>query len=86
MPTTWSVLITDEHGSVLDEQDPATVLSIASVGKLLLLIAVAEMHDGADLARIMVDKDSVAPVADSGLWQHLDSEQLSLRDLVVLVS
>lgn len=86
MPTTWSVLITDEHGSVLHEQDPDAALSIASVGKLLLLIAVAEMHDDVDLARIMVGRDSVVPVADSGLWQHLTAQQLSLHDLVVLVS
>lgn len=86
MPTTWSVLITDQHGSVLHEQDPDAVVSIASVGKLLLLIAVAETHDDADLARTWVSKDSVAPVTDSGLWQHLDAQQLSLHDLVVLVS
>lgn len=86
MSTTWSLLITDEHGTVLHEQNPDAVLSVASVGKVLLLIAVAEMYDDADLSCIMLSRDSVAPVADSGLWQHLDVQQLSLHDLVVLVA
>jgi beta-lactamase class A len=86
MTETWSALITDEHGHVLLEQEPDAVLSIASVGKLLLLIAVAERYDDAELARTRVSRSASAPVADSGLWQHLNSESLSLRDLVVLVS
>lgn len=62
------------------------VLPVASVGKLLLLVTVAEqMADG----RLPPD-ELLAPlpgdaVADSGLWRHLRTPALPVADLAVLV-
>ncbi|MFP5218553.1 MAG: serine hydrolase [Actinomycetes bacterium] len=56
------------------------VLPTASVGKLLLLVAAARRDGDA-----LLQRDSVAPVADSGLWQHLHVETLPLHDCAALV-
>lgn len=34
----------------------------------------------------LLDRNDVVPVADSGIWQHLQVQQLTVRDLCVLVA
>jgi beta-lactamase class A len=79
---TWSVSVRDGDGVEVYGHRPDLVLSTASVGKLLLLLEVARTLP-ADLA---CDRRAVAPVADSGLWQHLRTDVLPVADLAVLVA
>ena len=59
----------------------------ASIGKLLLLRDVAAGLDAGRLRRDEpLDRRSVEPVADSGLWQHLDVDVLPLHDVALLVA
>lgn len=59
----------------------------ASIGKLLLLLEVAQALEGGALRRDEpLDRRSVEPVADSGLWQHLDADVLPLHDVALLVA
>ncbi|MEI7054810.1 serine hydrolase [Nocardioides sp. CCNWLW239] len=85
--TEWSVLAVEiGSGEVLLETAPDLLLPTASVGKLFLLHHLAELlDDDPSLARRMLRKDSVAPVADSGLWQHLDAPALTVADCARLV-
>jgi beta-lactamase class A len=86
MAAMWSVVISDSSGEVLIEENPDAVLSIASVGKILLLLAIAQRYSDEELEAINIDRATALPVADSGLWQHLDVQSMSLHDLVVLVA
>ena len=66
---------------------PERVVGTASVGKLLLLDCVAAQLDSGELKPlIMIDRDQVAPVSDSGLLRHLQVGSLPLIDLAVLVA
>lgn len=84
---TWSVLV--RHSAVdvpLLEVDPDEVCATASIGKVLLLITVAEQLESGGLARdTVLSREAVAPVADSGLWQHLAATSLPLPDVCALV-
>lgn len=65
--------------------DDRVVLPTASVGKVLLLIEVAaRIGEGSSDLEIL-DKDAVAAVADSGVWQFLQAPSLPLVDAAVLV-
>ena len=82
-----SVCVLDaDSGSVITSLNADRVQPTASVGKVLLLIAVARQ-----LERDWLDPDMTIPrlpqdaVADSGLWQHLQERSLSVLDLAVLV-
>ena len=78
---TWGACVRDAAtGEVLLEQSPDAVLRTASVGKLLLLLEVA----GRDLDAVL-PRAAVAPVADSGLWQHLRVDALTVHDAAALV-
>ncbi|MBG6094447.1 serine hydrolase [Nocardioides luteus] len=85
--TDWSILAVEAgSGEVLIESDPDLLLPTASVGKLFLLHHLAELLDAdPSLGQLMLRKDSVDPVADSGLWQHLDAPALTLTDCARLV-
>lgn len=76
-----------DRGCSVSEIDGDSVRSTASVGKLLLLIEVAERAELderlLDLKLERLDEDLVA---DSGLWQHLTTSRLSVSDLAVLVA
>lgn len=62
-------------------------MKTASVGKLLLLIEIARQCAEGDLVgATLLDRDPELLVADSGIWQHLQVEQLSIYDLCVLVA
>lgn len=79
--------VRDNTGRELAVLDADRVLNTASVGKLLLLIEVARRSAADDLDGATLLSRSTAPwAADSGLWQHLGIEQLSVDDLCVLVA
>ena len=86
MAAVWSVVISDSSGEVLIEENLDAFLSIASVGKILLLLTIAQRYSDHELETIHVDRAHAEQVTDSGLWQHLDASRLSLHDLVVLVA
>lgn len=81
----WSVRIQQDQRIAVDLHADRP-LSIASVGKILLLVAAAE--------RIVADPGFAAfelrrpleQVADSGLWQHLSAPALSVHDACVLIA
>lgn len=76
----WSVVVGDEA------HEPDLLLPTASVGKVFLLAEVAaRLDDGRLEQRQPVDRRRSAPVADSGLWQHLVSDVLPLADVARLV-
>lgn len=83
----WSVLVQHlDSATPLIEVDADQVCTTASIGKVLLLITVAERVESGLLdADVLLSRSDVDPVADSGLWQHLDVEQLSVSDVCSLV-
>ena len=85
--TAWSVEVRDAvGGEVLFSREPGRLLRTASVAKVLLLLEVAERLTRGELdAGRPLRRDTVAPVADSGLWQHLATDVLPLEDVAVLV-
>jgi len=85
--TDWSILAVEAgSGDVLIESDPDLLLPTASVGKVFLLHHLAQLLDEDEsLGHLLLRKDSVEPVADSGLWQHLDIPALTLTDCARLV-
>ena len=84
---TWSVAVLDCSTSRSFVQSPDRVLSSASVGKLLLLAEVARQLVSGDLdADTVLQRTPDDSVSDSGLWQHLHSDSLSVTDAAVLVA
>lgn len=83
----WSIAIVDlGSGEVLASHDPDRLVSTASVGKVFVLVELAErLRDGSMATDQPLDRRVVAPVADSGLWQHLATDVLPLRDVAHLV-
>jgi beta-lactamase class A len=82
----WGVSTALGDGPAVDGPGVADELATASVGKVVLLIALAwEIETG----RIDSDEPLTrAPddaVADSGLWQHLRADTLPVADLATLV-
>lgn len=86
-PGHWSVFVRDvRSGDVLFDHHGARILRTASVGKLILLgYAGSVILDDPAAGEVVLDRRSVAPVADSGIWQHLDVDRLSVADAVRLV-
>ena len=84
-PVTWSVEIADNR-HVLARHDPDLVLPVASAGKLLLLCALSEqIEKGAIDPAETLTNDDLAPVHDSGIWQHLGEDRLRIDSLAFLV-
>ena len=85
-PSVSACVLDPDTGSLITSLNADRARPTASVGKVLLLIAVARL-----LARGTFDADMNIPrlpedaVADSGLWQHLQERSLSVPDLAVLV-
>lgn len=79
-------LLDADTGEPLAELAPNTVRPTASVGKVLLLIAVSRLvqQGRLDLAMAVPQLPADA-VADSGLWQYLHTRSFSVADLAVLV-
>ena len=84
----WSVAVGDaESGDVITACAPGEMLATASVGKVFLLLELAHRirrHELDPLTRL--DRRRVEPVADSGIWQHLATDELPIADLAVLVA
>ncbi|HEY9471910.1 MAG TPA: serine hydrolase [Propionibacteriaceae bacterium] len=83
----WSICAIDlSDGTTLLDHSSATVLRMASVGKILLLIEVARGLASGELdpARLLTRCADDA-VADSGLWQHLSSDTLPIVDVAALI-
>lgn len=84
----WSICVTelDAPRKTLFSYHPDAPLPTASAAKVLLLleaaraVAVGEAQLGESLQR-----SAAAPVADSGLWQHLAVAALPLQDVARLV-
>jgi beta-lactamase class A len=84
---TWSVLVRRSGGDApLLEVDADRLCATASIGKVLLLITVAEqLETGALAGEAVLSRKNVPPVADSGLWQHLAVDVLPVTDVCALV-
>lgn len=83
----WSICVRDAAGGQLAHHNPDASMQTASVGKLLLLAQVARQCDEGSVDRDeLLDRNLVAHVADSGIWQHLQAQQLCIYDLCVLVA
>jgi beta-lactamase class A len=84
---TWSVLVRRSGDEApLLEVDADRVCATASIGKVLLLITVAEHLETSALAGDQVlSRKNVPAVADSGLWQHLAVDSLPVTDVCALV-
>ena len=83
----WSIRVVDARTRTdLYAVSPDCALPTASVGKVLLLVATAAAIEAGALAPetplLRVPEDAVA---DSGLWQHLTADELSVHDLATLV-
>lgn len=83
----WAVHIADPlTGGVVATADAERVQSTASLGKILLLIDVARLLDEGSLdgSQQLVPRTEDL-VADSGLWRHLATASLEVRDCAALV-
>jgi len=75
----------DGAGQVVESSHADVICPTASVGKVLLLLAVADaLATGRLDARAPLTRPD--PVADSGLWQHLPTAQLTPGEAAVLVA
>ncbi|WP_216894911.1 serine hydrolase [Nocardia alni] len=84
---TWSVCLRARSGGVLAELGADRRLSTASVGKLLLLAEVARQVEAGELeGDLLLSRQPSLMVGDSGLWQHLRADALSVADLAVLIA
>jgi beta-lactamase class A len=85
--THWSLDIRDARsGATLTEFDNHQLLRTASVAKVYVLIEVAARVIAGDVDPLLpVDRRSIPPVAESGLWQHLASDVLPVVDVARLV-
>lgn len=73
-------------GELLTSHRGDVVRSTASVGKLLLLAELAErLEVDASVGTTVLDRRGLAPVGDSGLWQHLAADTLTAGDAATLV-
>ncbi len=86
-PGRWSVAVVDAaDGTALSGHQPDDVLPTASSAKVLVLLAAAlGIAAGTTSPDTMLHRDSAAPVADSGLWQHLRADTLALDDVAQLI-
>jgi len=83
----WAISIRDASGQELAHINADHPMNTASIGKLLLLVEVARQREAGELnGADLLSRDPELLVADSGLWQHLDVEKLSINDLCVLIA
>lgn len=82
----WGLSVRIGRGEPIEAGEPAAPLATASVGKVLLLIHLARaLASGAVDARERLERLPGDAVADSGLWQHMAQNEMSVEDLAVLV-
>jgi beta-lactamase class A len=83
----WSICIRDHDGEVLAGHDADVSLRTASIGKLFLLAEVARrLEDGTIGGNLLLSRSADLGVADSGLWQHLQTDSLAVEDLAFLIA
>lgn len=83
----WSVCVRDiATGRDVWEDAPSLVLPSASLGKLLLLVAVHDAVTAGTMDATELLSRGDERVGDSGLWYTLDVEALSVDDCCRLVS
>ncbi|MCV7332816.1 serine hydrolase [Mycobacterium cookii] len=83
----WAISIRDATGDALAGRNADRSMEIASVGKLLILVEVARQCDAGMLSGgELLARDPTLLIADSGLWQHLRIDELSVHDLCILVA
>jgi len=83
----WSICIRNDAGQELAACNSDTSMRIASIGKLLLLAEVARQCDAGEITGMeLLGRDPELVVADSGIWQYLQVDKLSIHDLCVLVA
>ena len=84
----WSVYVLDaDTGAELASLHPEHTVGTASVAKLFALVELARrLEDGSLDPSSVLDRRDVAPVHDSGLWQHLRVDRLPILDVATLVS
>jgi beta-lactamase class A len=83
----WSIHVRSLTTGATFARDDATALSTASVGKVLLLAEVARrLEDGSLSPDECLTRTPAESVADSGLWQHLSTDSLTVCDAAVLVA
>jgi beta-lactamase class A len=83
----WAISIRDVSGHELACCNAGRAMKTASIGKVLLLIEVARQRDAGELSgAALLSRDPELLVADSGLWQHLQVEKLSVDDLCILIA
>ena len=82
----WGISVRVGNGEPVESRDAGRALRTASVGKVLLLIAIAEAIEAGEVAADeRLDRSGAEPVADSGLWQHFAQHDFAIADLARLV-
>jgi len=83
----WSALVLAVHPDhALLSVAPGRILKSASLAKILVLAeAAAQIGRGELSAGEMLRRDLSVKVADSGIWQYLDVDSLTVRDVAALV-
>lgn len=83
----WSVVVRAVGQDVpLLSIGPSRVLRTASVAKLFLLVEVAaQLESGRLSPGELLDRSTVAPVFDSGLWHRMTVDALPVVDVAALV-
>ena len=83
----WSVRAVDvATGRELCSHDADAVLPTASVGKVLLLVETArQVEDGELDPALPLERTGADAVQDSGIWQFMATDRLSVADLAHLV-
>ena len=83
----WGIHVLDvATGDVLATHRGGQVQRTASLGKVLLLLEVARLLESGDLdgsQQLVPRPDDL--VADSGLWRHLSTAEMQVRDCAALV-
>ncbi|WP_292988703.1 serine hydrolase [Mycobacterium sp.] len=83
----WAISFRDATSHEVARSNANSAKRTASVGKLLLLIETARQCDAGELSGVaLLSRDHELLVADSGLWQHLRVDALSVDDLCVLIA
>jgi beta-lactamase class A len=83
----WSICIRDVAGREVAGRNADQSMKTASIGKLLLLVEVARQCAVGELTgTTLLRQDPELRVADSGIWQQLQVEELAVHDLCVLIA
>jgi beta-lactamase class A len=83
----WSISLREaDTDRVIAEESAGEVLRTASVGKVLLLFRMAELLErGAVAPDQLLTRLPADAVADSGIWQYLSADRMTILDLCELV-